>query len=72
MKEDIEEAVTYANHSNRLENNRLTVPELEKIIDDIKTGKSDESFIYSVVKLVKEHEEARERGTKEDHGTLRR
>ncbi len=59
MEEKLEEAVNYANGSNSLEDNRLTLDELEQLIEDIKSGKNDESFLYAVVKMIrkKEHRE---------------
>ncbi len=59
MEERLEEAVNYANGSNSLEDNRLTPDELEQLIEDIKSGKNDESFLYAVVKMIrkKEHRE---------------
>lgn len=59
MEEKLEEAVNYANGSNSLEDNRLTPDELEQLIEDIKSGKNDESFLYAVVKMIrkKEHRE---------------
>ena len=51
MEEKLEEAVNYANGSNSLEDNRLTPDELEHLIEDIKNGKNDESFLYAVEKL---------------------
>ena len=52
MEEKLEEAVNYANGSNSLEGKRLTPDELEHLIEDIKNGKNDESFLYAVVKMI--------------------
>lgn len=57
MEEKIQDAVNYANGSNNLENNSLTVDELDQIIKDIQEGKTDESFLYSVVQLIKKYED---------------
>lgn len=56
-KEQLEQALEYADSTNALENNGLEDDELQKIITDIQTGKSDESFLYSVVKLVRKRQE---------------
>ena len=56
MEEKLEEAVNYANGSNSLEDNRLTPDEFEHLIEDIKNGKNDESFLYAVVKMIKKNE----------------
>ena len=56
MKEKVEEAVEYASSSNKLEDNNLSVAELDKIVQDIMNGKSDKSFLYSVAEFVKKHE----------------
>ena len=53
MDDKVKEAVQYADGSNKLEDNSLTTVELEQIARDIQSGRSDESFLYSVVKLVK-------------------
>lgn len=55
MGEEIKEAVEYANSSNLLEDHNLSLSELNKIVEDIKNGTTDESFLYSVVKLIEEH-----------------
>ena len=60
MNEKIEEAVEYANSSNVLEDNNLSIEELDKIIEDIKNGTTDESFLYSVVKLLEKHNQEKE------------
>lgn len=52
MEREIEEALRYANSSNKLEENSLTESEVSKISNDIKEGKQDDSFISSVVELV--------------------
>lgn len=56
MKEEIENAVKYASSSNRLENNHLSDSELEAIIDNIMTGQTEQSFLFSVVEAVKRAE----------------
>lgn len=53
----VQEAVDYASGSNELENNILSKDELVKIMEDIQNGKTDASFLYSVVELVKKKEE---------------
>lgn len=50
MEEKIQEAVEYANSSSKLEDLQLSNEELMKIINDIKEGKSDDSFLYAIVK----------------------
>lgn len=55
MGEEIKKAVDYANSSNILEDHNLSFSELDKIVKDIKNGTTDESFLYSVVKLIEEH-----------------
>lgn len=54
MKQEIESAVKYASSSNRLENNNLSDSELDAIINNIMTGKTDQSFLFSVVEAVKQ------------------
>lgn len=54
MKEEIENAVKYASSSNRLENNHLSDSELDAIINNIMAGKTDQSFLFSVVEAVKQ------------------
>ena len=50
MEEKIQEAVEYANSSSKLEDLQLSNEELMKIINDIKEGKNDDSFLYAIVK----------------------
>ena len=50
MEEKIAEAVDYASSSAKLEDLHLSSEELKKIIDDIQTGKNDDSFLYAIVK----------------------
>ena len=50
VEEKIQEAVEYANSSSKLEDLQLSNEELMKIINDIKEGKSDDSFLYAIVK----------------------
>jgi len=57
MKKEIENALKYANSSNRLEDNCLSDVELEEIIDNILKGSTDESFLFSVVKAVNREKE---------------
>jgi len=52
MEREIEDALRYASSSNKLEENSLTESEVNKITNDIKEGKQDDSFISSVVELV--------------------
>lgn len=62
--DDVLEAVSYANGNNALEDNELSLEDLEKLINDINEGKTDQSFLYSVVELVRKREEERKaRGT---------
>ena len=56
----IETAVTYASSSNGLENNDLTEQEVATIIKGLEESKSDESFLFSVVKLVKKYKPGEE------------
>ena len=51
-----QDVINYANSSNSLEGKRLTPDELEHLIEDIKNGKNDESFLYAVVKMIKKKE----------------
>lgn len=53
LQDKIEKAVEYASSSNGLENNGLTEQEMDMIIGDIQSGKTDEGFIEEVVTLVK-------------------
>ena len=53
MPDKVEEAVAYAANSNRLEDNELSIKEVEKIQEDIENEKSAESFVEEVIKLVK-------------------
>ena len=50
VEEKIQEAVEYANSSSKLEDLQLSNEELMKIINDIKEGKNDDSFLYAIVK----------------------
>lgn len=53
MSEDkVLDAVQYANGSNNLEDLGLTQEELSKLVQDIKSGVTEESFLYSVVELL--------------------
>lgn len=56
MDEKIREAVNYASNSSKLENMSLSQDEIMQIINDIKNGKSDKSFLYSLVEAVKKRE----------------
>ncbi len=58
-RKEIETAVTYASSSNGLENNSLTDQEVAAVIKGLET-KTDESFLYSVVKLVKKYKPGEE------------
>lgn len=62
----IEEAVKYASGSNCLENHILSDEELGKIIEDIKTGKTDESFLWAVAEAVKKKQEEKKVKLAED------
>lgn len=55
----IEEAVEYATGSNGLEQMGLSREEIDKIIDDIKNNRTQESFLYEVVMAVRRKEELR-------------
>lgn len=57
MEEKINEAINYANASNSLENNGLSIDETRKIFDDIMKCKTDQSFLYSLVEEIKRKEE---------------
>lgn len=57
MEEKINEAINYANGSNFLENNGLSIDETRKIFDDIMKRKTDQSFLYSLVEEIKRKEE---------------
>ena len=57
MEEKLIEAINYANGSNFLENNGLSIDETRKIFDDIMKRKTDQSFLYSLVEEIKRKEE---------------
>ena len=57
MEEKLNEAINYANGSNFLENNGLSIDETRKIFDDIMKRKTDQSFLYSLVEEIKRKEE---------------
>lgn len=57
MEEKLNEAINYANGSNFLENNGLSIDETRKIFDDIMKRKTDQSFLYSLVEEIKKREE---------------
>lgn len=63
-KNKIEQAILYASSSNQIENNKPTLEDLEIIKQALEASKKDESFIYSVVKKIKEHEEKCQRTKK--------
>lgn len=64
MEKEVHDAVKYANSSNELENNALSEMELKKILDDISSGKTDESFLSSVVELVRKYKGEEEEDVK--------
>ena len=70
----IEEAVEYASSSNGLEQMGLSREELDKIIDDIKNNRTQESFLYEVVMAVRRKEELRKAQLTGDvtHGVRKR
>lgn len=70
MEEKIQEAVEYANSSLKLEDLQLSNEELMKIINDIKEGKNDDSFLYAIVK--KALEDNGKELKKENNGEHRR
>lgn len=70
MEEKIQEAVEYANSSSKLEDLQLSNEELMKIINDIKEGKGDDSFLYAIVK--KALEDNGKELKKENNGEHRR
>ena len=70
VEEKIQEAVEYANSSSKLEDLQLSNEELMKIINDIKEGKSDDSFLYAIVK--KALEDNGKELKKENNGEHRR
>ena len=70
MEEKIQEAVENANSSSKLEDLQLSNEELMKIINDIKEGKSDDSFLYAIVK--KALEDNGKELKKENNGEHRR
>lgn len=57
MEEKLNEAINYANASNFLENNGLSIVETRKIFDDIMKRKTDQSFLDSLVEEIKRKEE---------------
>lgn len=70
VEEKIQEAVEYANSSLKLEDLQLSNEELMKIINDIKEGKNDDSFLYAIVK--KALEDNGKELKKENNGEHRR
>ena len=50
-KKDIEEAISYASSSNRLESNELSDEEIENIKKSIKNNKSNDNFFKSITEL---------------------
>lgn len=70
VEEKIQEAVEYANSSSKLEDLQLSNEELMKIINDIKEGKNDDSFLYAIVK--KALEDNGKELKKENNGEHRR
>lgn len=57
MEEKINEAINYANASNSLENNGLSIVETRKIFDNIMKRKTYQSFLDSLVEEIKRKEE---------------
>lgn len=57
MEEKLNEAINYANASNFLENNGLSIVETRKIFDDIMKRKTYQSFLDSLVEEIKRKEE---------------
>lgn len=57
MEEKINEAINYANASNSLENNGLSIVETRKIFNDIMKRKTDQSFLDSLIEEIKKKEE---------------
>lgn len=53
---EIDEALKYANASNRIEGNGSTKEELQFIRDAILKGSTDDSFIYALVRRVMKDE----------------
>ena len=53
---EIDEALKYANASNRIERNGSTKEELQFIRDAILKGSTDDSFIYALVRRVMKDE----------------
>lgn len=56
-KNRIEQAISYASSSNQIEDNKPTKEDLKIIKQALEASKKDESFFYSIVKRIKEHEE---------------
>ena len=57
MEEKLNEAINYANGSNFLENNGLSIDETRKIFDDIMKRKTEQRYLYSLVEENKRKEE---------------
>lgn len=57
MEEKLNEAINYANASNSLENNGLSIVETRKIFDNIMKRKTYQSFLDSLVEEIKRKEE---------------
>ena len=70
----ITEAVGYATGSNGLEQMGLSKDEVDKIIDDIRNNRTQESFLYEVVMAVRRKEELRKAQLAGDvtHGVRKR
>ncbi|MBQ2639443.1 MAG: hypothetical protein IJF92_01605 [Bacilli bacterium] len=60
MDKRIKEAVKSANSSNKLEENPLKKSEFKKIMEDLRNGTGDDSFLYSIIMKIQEKENKQE------------
>lgn len=66
MEEKLNEAINYANGSNSLENNKLSVVETNKIFNDIMNCITDQSFLGSLLEEIKRKEEKNDESKKNE------
>lgn len=66
MEEKLNEAINYANGSNSLENNKLSIVETNKIFNDIMNCITDQSFLGSLLEEIKRKEEKNDESKKNE------
>lgn len=64
MDKNLNDAVNYGADSNKLENNNLTDIEKEKILNEMQ--KTDESFLYGIIQMLRGKYKNNDDGDKED------